>query len=58
MVSFDPCISDSEGRDGSFIVRRIVRSAVPRDQRSKNKTKEQVGEIGGNWGDKQNRKWT
>ena len=23
-----------------------------------NKTKEQVGEIGGNWGDKQNRKWT
>ena len=32
---FGNVISDSEGRDGSFIVRRI-RSAVPRDQKVTN----------------------
>ena len=32
---FGNVISDSEGRDGSFIVRRI-RSAVPRDQKVAN----------------------
>ena len=32
---FGKVISDSEGRDGSFIVRRI-RSAVPRDQKVTN----------------------